>query len=125
MSWFKRDGGEYGPGLRSAAEAAESRVRTEGLWIKCVGCRAVIWKADLLANLNVCPKCQHHFKIGARQRIDLLLEPGYELVDGGLRSTDPLNFTDIKPYKQRLKQGSGANRPRRRHPQRHRPPRPP
>jgi acetyl-CoA carboxylase carboxyl transferase subunit beta len=77
-------------------------VRTEGLWTKCLGCRAVIFKADLEANLNVCPKCQHHFKIGARQRLDLLLEPGYELVDGGLRSTDPLNFTDVKPYKQRL-----------------------
>jgi acetyl-CoA carboxylase carboxyl transferase subunit beta len=103
MSWFKRDGGEYGPGLRGAA-AAESRVRTEGLWIKCAACHAVIWKADLLANLNVCPKCQYHFRVGARQRIDMLLDPGYELVDGGLRSTDPLNFTDIKPYKQRLKQ---------------------
>jgi acetyl-CoA carboxylase carboxyl transferase subunit beta len=73
------------------------------LWIKCPGCRAVIFKADLEANLNVCPKCQHHFKIGARQRIGMLLEPGYELVDGGLRSTDPLNFTDVKPYKQRLR----------------------
>jgi len=102
MSWFKRESGEYGPGPKGSAEAAESRVRTEGLWIKCVGCRAPVWKADLLANLNVCPRCQHHFKIGARQRIDLLLEPGYELVDGGLRSTDPLNFTDVKPYKQRL-----------------------
>jgi acetyl-CoA carboxylase carboxyl transferase subunit beta len=99
MSWFKRSG-EYGP--KGGAEAAESKVRTEGLWIKCVGCHAVIWKADLLANLNVCPKCQHHFRIGARERLDLLLEPGYELVDGGLRSTDPLNFTDVKPYKQRL-----------------------
>jgi acetyl-CoA carboxylase carboxyl transferase subunit beta len=103
MSWFKREGGEYVPGRKGAAEAPESRVRTEGLWIKCVGCRAVVWKAELEANLNVCPKCQHHFKIGARQRIDLLLEPGYELVDGGLRSTDPLNFTDVKPYKQRLR----------------------
>jgi acetyl-CoA carboxylase carboxyl transferase subunit beta len=56
----------------------------------------------LLANLNVCPKCQYHFKIGARQRIDLLLAPGYELVDGGLRSTDPLKFTDIKSYHSRL-----------------------
>jgi acetyl-CoA carboxylase carboxyl transferase subunit beta len=104
MSWFKREGGEYGPGLRGYAAAVESRVRTEGLWIKCEACRAPIWKADLLANLNVCPKCQHHFRIGARQRIDMLLDPGYELVDGGLRSTDPLNFTDIKPYKQRLRQ---------------------
>jgi len=103
MSWFKREGGEYGPGPKGAAETAESRVRTEGLWIKCVGCRAVVWKAELEANLNVCPKCQHHFKIGARQRIELLLEPGYELVDRGLRSTDPLNFSDVKPYKQRLR----------------------
>jgi acetyl-CoA carboxylase carboxyl transferase subunit beta len=103
MSWFKREGGEYGPGRKVAAETAESRVRTEGLWIKCIGCRAVVWKAELEANLNVCPKCQHHFKIGAQQRIDLLLEPGYELVDGGLRSTDPLNFADIRPYKQRLR----------------------
>ncbi len=100
MTWFKRESGEYGPGPRGSA--AESRVRTEGLWIKCVGCQGVIWKADLLANQNVCPKCQHHFKIGARQRIDLLLDPGYELVDGGLRSTDPLNFADVKRYKERL-----------------------
>jgi acetyl-CoA carboxylase carboxyl transferase subunit beta len=103
MSWFKREGGEYGSGPKAVAESAESRVRTEGLWIKCVGCRAVVWKAELEANLNVCPKCQHHFKIGARRRIDLLLEPGYELVDGGLRSTDPLSFTDVKPYKKRLR----------------------
>lgn len=107
MSWFKRDDGEYesGPaGLGHDGQDAEGKtVRTEGLWVKCVGCRAIIFKADLEANLNVCPKCQHHFKISARQRIGLLLEPGYELVDGGLRSTDPLNFTDVKPYKQRLK----------------------
>ena len=77
-------------------------MRTEGLWIKCVGCRRIIFKADLEANLNVCPKCQHHFKIGARERIGMLLDPGYELVDGGLRSTDPLNFSDVKPYKERL-----------------------
>ena len=105
MSWFKRESGEYesGAGPVNGADATEKRVRTEGLWIKCIGCRAVIWKADLEANLNVCPKCHHHFKIGARQRFDMLLEPGYELVDGGLRSTDPLNFADVKPYKARLK----------------------
>jgi acetyl-CoA carboxylase carboxyl transferase subunit beta len=105
MSWFKREENEYGSstGPDGATEADRKTVRTEGLWIKCPGCRAVIFKADLEANLNVCPKCQHHFKIGARQRIGMLLEPGYELVDGGLRSTDPLNFTDVKPYKQRLR----------------------
>jgi acetyl-CoA carboxylase carboxyl transferase subunit beta len=102
MSWFKRDNGDYESGSEPP-DGGDRRVRTEGLWTKCPNCRAVIFNAELEANLNVCPKCQYHFKIGARQRIDLLLEPGYELVDGGLRSTDPLNFTDVKPYKQRLR----------------------
>src|ERR1039458_6019039 len=110
MSWFKRDDGNYesGSGDDSAVDAAGKTVRTEGLWIKCLGCRQPIFKPDLEANLNVCPKCRHHFKIGARQRIGLLLEPGYELVDGGLRSTDPLNFTDLKPYKKRLRAAQEA-----------------
>jgi acetyl-CoA carboxylase carboxyl transferase subunit beta len=105
MSWFKRESGEYesGSGPNGLPDAAGRTVRTEGLWTKCVGCRAILFKADIEANLNVCPKCQHHFKIGARQRFDLLLDPGYELVDGGLRSTDPLNFSDVKPYKARLR----------------------
>jgi acetyl-CoA carboxylase carboxyl transferase subunit beta len=110
MSWFKREGGEYesDPGGNGGADAGKRQVRTEGLWTKCLGCRQTIWKADLEANLNVCPKCQHHFKIGARQRIALLLEPGYELVDTGLRSTDPLNFADVKPYKKRLRAAQEA-----------------
>jgi len=111
MSWFKRDDGEYGPGGNGGnggSDAGTRQVRTEGLWTKCLGCRQTIWKADLEANLNVCPKCQHHFKIGARQRIDLLLDPGYEYVDTGLRSTDPLNFSDIKPYKKRLRAAQEA-----------------
>ena len=106
MSWFKREGGEYGPGLRGAAadRGCAPRACGSSAWAagRCSGRRS------LQANLNVCPKCQHHFKIGARQRIDLLLEPGYELVDGGLRSTDPLNFTDVKPYKQRLRAAQEA-----------------
>jgi acetyl-CoA carboxylase carboxyl transferase subunit beta len=109
MSWFKRENGEYGsdPGGDGSRDP-ERNVRTEGLWTKCLGCRQTIWKADLEANLNVCPKCQHHFKMGAQQRIALLLEPGYQLVDGGLRSTDPLNFTDVKPYKKRLRAAQEA-----------------
>jgi len=102
MSWFKRENAEYDSGSDSASEG-ERRVRTEGLWSKCPGCRQAIFNADLEANLGVCPKCQHHFKIGARERLNLLLEPGYTLVDGGLRSTDPLNFVDSKPYKSRLR----------------------
>ena len=110
MSWFKREDGEYesDPGGNGTPDAGRRKVRTEGLWIKCLGCRAVVFKADLEANLNVCPKCQHHFKMGGRQRIDLLLEPGYELVDAGLRSTDPLNFTDVKSYKKRLRAAQEA-----------------
>jgi len=100
MSWFKREDGEFEGPDNNGDE--EKRVRTEGLWTKCPGCRQAIFNPDLRANLNVCPKCQYHFKIGARQRLDLLLEPGYQLVDEGLRSTDPLNFVDLKPYKQRL-----------------------
>ena len=114
MTWFKREDGEYpapengpqgenGPDAGFAAGASAKTVRTEGLWVKCPGCRQPLYKADLEASLMVCPKCQQHFKLSARARIDLLLEPGYELVDAGLRSTDPLNFTDVKPYKQRLR----------------------
>ncbi len=103
MSWFKRENGDLtGPVESENGADAGRTVRTEGLWIKCVGCRATIWKADLEKNLNVCPHCQHHFKLGARERIEMLLDPGYELVDTGLRSTDPLDFSDVKPYKQRL-----------------------
>jgi acetyl-CoA carboxylase carboxyl transferase subunit beta len=95
MSWFKREDSTIGNGGRKT-------VRTEGLWIQCGGCRQAIFKKDLEENLNVCPKCGHHFRINARARINLLLEPGYELVDTELRSTDPLDFTDLKRYQHRL-----------------------
>jgi acetyl-CoA carboxylase carboxyl transferase subunit beta len=107
MTWFKREDGEYspenGPNGENGPDAGERSVRTEGLWVKCPSCRQPLYKAELEANLQVCPKCQHHFKLSARERIDLLLEPGYEVVDGGMRSTDPLNFVDVRPYKQRLR----------------------
>lgn len=95
MAWFKRQGNEI-------VSEAERTVRTEGLWVKCPDCGKAIFRAELDANLQVCPHCGHHFKMGARRRIELLLEPGYELVDLDLKSTDPLNFTDLKPYKKRL-----------------------
>jgi len=96
MTWFKREDNEI-------VTDDTKTVRTEGLWTKCDGCRQVIFKADLEANDNVCPKCGKHFRIGARQRIDMLLDEGYQLVDLDLISTDPLNFTDLKSYKSRLK----------------------
>ncbi len=95
MSWFVRDDHEIQP-------TPDHEVRTEGLWVKCDNCRKLIWKADLDANLQVCPHCGRHFRIAARDRIALMLEPGYEIVDTGMRSTDPLDFFDLKLYKTRL-----------------------
>ena len=105
MTWFKRDNHEINPTPNHA-------VRTEGLWTKCSQCGKPLWKADLEANLQVCMYCGKHFKFDARQRIDNLLDSGYELVDLELKSTDPLEFTDLKPYKDRLAQAqkkSGLN----------------
>ena len=96
MSWFKREENEIDT-------SGQKSVRTEGLWIKCEGCRQIIFKADLEANLQVCPKCGRHFRIDARSRIASLLDPGYELVDLELKSTDPLSFTDLKSYSLRLR----------------------
>ena len=105
MTWFKRDDHEIVP-------PSDHEVRTEGLWTKCPQCGKPIFNADLEANLQVCPYCSNHFKISARERIDMLLDPGYEFVDGGLRSTDPLSFIDLKSYKDRLQQGTEEDRPR-------------
>src|SRR5687767_946100 len=102
MAWFKRT-------TTDLEVPAEKRVRTEGLWIKCEGCRQVIWKKDLDANLNVCPKCERHFRINAEQRLDLLLDNAeYEVFDDDLMSTDPLHFTDTKKYSERLKKTQEA-----------------
>jgi acetyl-CoA carboxylase carboxyl transferase subunit beta len=97
MPWFKKD--------RETPEPAETRkVRTEGLWIKCDGCRQIIWKRDLEANLNLCPKCGQHFKIDARTRLEQLLdEARWTEQDADLASSDPLSFVDQKSYKDRLR----------------------
>jgi acetyl-CoA carboxylase carboxyl transferase subunit beta len=81
------------------------KVKTEGLWVKCEQCRQIIWKKDLEENLNVCPKCNKHFRIDARTRLAMLFDEGkYEEFSTNLVSTDPLKFTDLKPYAGRLKQ---------------------
>src|SRR5579863_4910540 len=98
MTWFKRQS-------RELDATGEKKVRTEGLWVKCEHCRQIIWKKDLEENLNVCPKCDKHFRIDARTRLGLLLdETELEMLDGNLSSTDPLKFVDLKPYSSRLKQ---------------------
>jgi acetyl-CoA carboxylase carboxyl transferase subunit beta len=97
MAWFKRARKPI-----AAAKDKTSRV-PEGLWVKCPGCEQVIYNKDLATNLNVCPKCGHHFRIGATDRLRLLFDDGaFAEYDKGLVSTDPLKFTDTKPYRTRL-----------------------
>ncbi len=82
----------------------EKRVQTEGLWVKCEGCKQILWKKDLEASLQCCPKCNHHFRMGARARLEMLFDDGqYIEHDAGLASTDPLDFTDTKRYRDRLR----------------------
>src|SRR5215510_5078044 len=100
MSWFKREKGEDGK-LPHLGEK-ERKVRTEGLWQKCEGCRQIIWKKDLEANWNVCPKCGAHSRLDATARLKLLLDGDYEEFDTDLKSSDPLQFVDQKPYRERL-----------------------
>ena len=97
MSWFKRENVELDT-------SGEKKVKTEGLWVKCEQCRQIIWKKDLEENLNVCPKCDKHFRIDAQTRLTYLYDDGkFETFDSNLQSTDPLKFTDLKPYAGRLK----------------------
>jgi acetyl-CoA carboxylase carboxyl transferase subunit beta len=98
MAWFKKTRKPMAtPGKDKA-----SRV-PEGLWVKCPGCSQVIYNKDLAANLMVCPKCAHHFRINAADRLRMLFDGEWTEYDKELTSTDPLAFTDTKPYKARLK----------------------
>ena len=96
LAWFKRESSEI-------QQSDEKRVRTEGLWVKCEGCRQIIWKKELEDNLNVCPKCDRHFRIDAPTRLMLLLdEDSIETFNDSMSAVDPLNFSDTRPYKDRL-----------------------
>jgi acetyl-CoA carboxylase carboxyl transferase subunit beta len=97
MAWFKRDRKPI-----AATKEKASRV-PEGLWVKCTGCAQVIYNKDLATNLNVCSKCGYHFRIGAVERLRTLFDGAtWTEYDKGLVSTDPLKFTDTKPYRTRL-----------------------
>jgi len=96
MAWFRKN--------KTRLETPkEKRVQTEGLWVKCEGCKQILWKKDLDANLQCCPKCNHHFKMGSRARLEMLFDDGlYTELDATLASTDPLQFRDTKSYRERL-----------------------
>ena len=99
MAWFRR---EQAPLAKNAA--AESRV-PEGLWSKCENCKEILYRKDVVKNLEVCPKCAFHFRISARERLELLFDGPWQEFDSGLVSADPLGFRDSKAYADRLKAG--------------------
>jgi len=103
MAWFKK------AKKRIAAKNKDAASRVpEGLWVKCPECSQILYNKDLVASLNVCPKCGHHFRVNATERLRMLFDGEWTEYDKNLVSTDPLNFTDTKPYKSRLKAGIGT-----------------
>jgi acetyl-CoA carboxylase carboxyl transferase subunit beta len=97
VAWFKK--------VRKPIEPPSDKASRvpEGLWVKCPGCSQVIYNKDLVASLQVCPKCAHHFRINAADRLRTLFDDEvWEEFDRDLRSTDPLKFVDTKPYQKRL-----------------------
>jgi acetyl-CoA carboxylase carboxyl transferase subunit beta len=103
MAWFKKTKKP----IVTPAKEKPSRV-PEGLWVKCPGCQQAIYNKDLAGNMNICPKCSHHFRISATERLRMLFDGDWVEYDRDLVSTDPLRFTDTKPYKSRLKASSEA-----------------
>jgi acetyl-CoA carboxylase carboxyl transferase subunit beta len=101
MAWFKK--------TRKPIEPKEQPSRVpEGLWVKCPGCSQAIYNKDLAANLHVCPKCAHHFRVGAADRLRMLFDGEWTEHDPNLVSTDPLQFSDTKSYRSRLMAGRSA-----------------
>ena len=98
MSWFEK----LMPS-RIRTEGGNKKAVPEGLWAKCPSCNAVLYRAEMERNMEVCPKCGHHNRIGARRRLDLFLdEDAREEIGAELESGDPLKFKDSKKYKDRL-----------------------
>ena len=99
MAWFKK--------IKKPKQAVEKKQlrMPEGLWVKCDGCKEIIYKKEVLRNANVCPKCNYHFRISALERLGSLFDDGkYLEVDTDIYSVDPLKFVDTKPYKDRLQE---------------------
>ncbi len=100
MSWFDK----LMPS-RIRTESSHKRAAPEGIWAKCPGCNAILYRAELERNLEVCPKCTHHNRIRARRRLETFLDPEpREEIAADLESMDPLKFKDLKKYKDRLVQ---------------------
>ncbi|HEX4952199.1 MAG TPA: acetyl-CoA carboxylase, carboxyltransferase subunit beta [Thermoanaerobaculia bacterium] len=99
MAWFRKP--------KRPKPVVESRPRStvpEGLWVKCEGCREVVYSKELERNLRICPKCDYHFRIDSSERIALLIDdPGAARFHPSVSPGDPLGFKDTKPYSDRLR----------------------
>jgi acetyl-CoA carboxylase carboxyl transferase subunit beta len=97
MAWFRKE--------KKPKEAVEKQVAIpEGLWVKCDNCKEIVYKKEVEANLNTCPKCTHHFRLSARERFEILFDDNkYKEFATDIRSGDPLGFRDTKRYLDRLK----------------------
>jgi acetyl-CoA carboxylase carboxyl transferase subunit beta len=95
MAWFKRD-------RKSINVGEEKKAIPEGLWQKCDKCKEPVWRKEIDANLHVCPKCGHHYKIGAAERLDTLFDDSWTELDANLSPTDPLEFVAAKSYRDTL-----------------------
>lgn len=99
MAWFKKD-------KIQKEKTPVKRVKIpEGAWVKCDNCKEIVYKREVEKSLKVCPKCNYHFRISAKERIDLLIDEGTFLeMDKNISSKDPLNFKDIVKYRDRLRE---------------------
>ncbi len=97
MAWFKKEKTPKQP-------QTERRLKMpEGLWVKCEACKEMVYKKEVLRNINVCPKCNYHFRISPPERLEMLLDDGrYEEFDVDIAPVDALRFEDVKPYSKRL-----------------------
>lgn len=100
MSWFEK---LLPSRIRTDATTTEKKSIPEGLWHQCPSCQAVLYRAELERNADVCPKCDHHMRINARRRLDIFLDAeGREEIAANVAPTDILKFRDTKKYKDRL-----------------------
>ena len=100
MSWFKK---LLPPRIKRDSGAGKKATVPEGLWVKCSSCDAVLYRADLDKNLNVCPKCSHHNRLGGRARLELLLDEETQFEIGAdIYPVDSLKFKDSRKYPERL-----------------------
>jgi acetyl-CoA carboxylase carboxyl transferase subunit beta len=106
MAWFKRDK----PKIDEQVDEKDRKVKTEGIFVKCVECENPLYKRELIESLQVCTHCGYHFRLPARERLDTLFDDGsYDKLVVEVTSADPLEFVDTKPYKERIEQARKAS----------------